>query len=111
MPICQYEDGRLFLVDTHAYVPDVTLYGVNVYTSDARELMRMLEERNGGANHWYEIVVFDKIGVNASVFYSIKEDSFFSADDDVQDDRGLAIYQVGADADTANLPAISFLDR
>ena len=111
MPICHYKDGRLFLVDTHVFVPNVTIYGEEVYAANPLKLLQLLEKQNGGAEKYYNFVVFDQIGINTQDFYSPKEDRFFEDDGFSQDDRGIAVYQPGPDTKMDGSTPISFKRR
>ena len=112
-PICHYKAGKLFHVDTHVHVPNVTIFGQDVYSSDPLQLLQLLEEQSGGAQHWHEFISFDRIGIITSCFYSIKEAKLFGGEDYLmQDDRGIAVYQPGPDTfvDGMNMTPISFLN-
>lgn len=111
LPICQYKNGKLFMVDTHVGVPQVNIYGEDVYSVDPQHLLQLLERQNGGAKAWYGFIVFNRIGVNTESFYSTKNKAFFQLDQDKQDDRGIALYQPSPDTEMPDMTAISFLLR
>jgi hypothetical protein len=64
-PIVRYKDGVVAQIEAFYDVKNVRLRGINLFSDNGKEVMRQLEDLNGGAEICVGIVLFRNIGLTA----------------------------------------------
>ena len=96
-PKCEYQDGKLVDIDTHANDKiDVVIDGIDVFATSPRALLAHLAEKNGGVALSHGAVVFAKLGIVTGGFWINKEYRYWDPVSGEQDDRTLAIFDKDA---------------
>lgn len=109
IPMCNYVNGGLAVIDTSRRVVGVKFGDMDIYETPPLEVLVALEKASGKVLSGLGTLLFTGIGLNVAGFYFPDTNDLFDPALD-QDDRGVAAYQPGAfDAMLSEYKPVTFL--